>query len=283
MEIARTIDSVRKAVKKARSQGMTIGLVPTMGDLHQGHISLIKAATEKCDFVVVSIFVNPAQFGPGEDLDKYPKDLEADSAICENAGVRLVFAPEDKQMYPDKNLTWVTVEELSENLCGRSRPGPFRAVATVCSKLFNFVCPDTAFFGQKDAQQAILIKQMVTDLNMDLDIVICPTVRQDCGLALSSRNKYLCPEEKKDAQLLYSSLKICEKMVDEGISDCQKLTQAVRQELDKSKRIQIEYVSITDTQKLQDIERIDRSTLVSLAVKIGTTRLIENILLDLNK
>ncbi len=283
MQIARTIDSVRKAVKKARSQGMTIGLVPTMGDLHQGHISLIKAATQKCDFVVVSIFVNPAQFGPGEDLDKYPRDLEADSAICENAGVRLIFAPEDKQMYPDKNLTWVTVAELSENLCGRFRPGHFRAVATVCAKLFNVVCADTAFFGQKDAQQAILIKRMVTDLNMDLEIVICPTVREDSGLALSSRNKYLSPEEKKDAQLLYSSLKICETMADEGIRDCKKLIQAIRQELGKSTRIKIEYVSITDTRKLQDIERIDRSALVSLAVKIGTTRLIDNILLDLNE
>lgn len=283
MEIARTIDSVRKAVKKARSEGKTIGLVPTMGALHQGHISLIKAATQRCDFVVVSIFVNPAQFCPGEDLDKYPRDLEADSEICENAGVRLIFAPEDKQMYPDENLTWVTVDELNENLCGRSRPGHFRAVATVCAKLFNIVCADTAFFGQKDAQQAILIKRMVTDLNMDLEIVICPTVREDSGLALSSRNKYLSPEEKKDARLLYSSLKICETMADEGIRDCQKLTQAIRQELAKSTRIKIEYVSITDTQKLQDIERIDRSVLVSLAVKIGTTRLIDNILLDLNK
>jgi len=283
MQIARTIDSVRKAVKKARSEGRTIGLVPTMGALHQGHISLIKAATQRCDFVVVSIFVNPAQFGPGEDLDKYPKDLEADSAICQNAGVQLIFAPEDKQMYPDKNLTWVTVDKLSENLCGRFRPGHFRAVATVCAKLFNIVCADKAFFGQKDAQQAILIKRMVTDLNMDLDIVICPTVREDSGLALSSRNKYLSPEEKKDARLLYSSLKICEKMADQGVRDSQKLTQAIRQEIARSTRIQIEYVSITDARKLQDIERIDRSTLVSLAVKIGTTRLIDNILLDLNK
>ena len=283
MQIAGTIDSVRKAVKKARSEGRTIGLVPTMGALHQGHISLIKAATQKCDFVVVSIFVNPAQFGPGEDLDKYPRDLEADYRICENAGVRLIFAPEDKQMYPDKNLTWITVDELSENLCGRFRPGHFRAVATVCAKLFNIVCADIAFFGQKDAQQAILIKRMVTDLNMDLEIVICPTVREDSGLALSSRNKYLSPEEKKDAQLLYRSLKICETMAFEGIRDCQKLTQAIRRELDKSTRIQIEYVSITDAQKLQDIKRIDRSALVSLAVKIGTARLIDNILLDLNK
>lgn len=283
MEIARTIDSVRQAVKKARSEGRTIGLVPTMGALHQGHVSLINAATKRCDFVVVSIFVNPAQFGPGEDFDKYPRDIEADSEICENAGVRLIFAPEDKQMYPDKNLTWVTIDELGENLCGKTRLGHFRAVATVCAKLFNIVCPDAAFFGQKDAQQAILIKRMVTDLNMGLEIVICPTVREDSGLALSSRNKYLSPEEKKDAQLLYSSLKICETMVDDGIRDCQKLTQAIRRELAKSTRIQIEYVSITDTLKLQDIECIDRSTLVALAVKIGTTRLIDNILLDLNK
>lgn len=283
MQIARTIDSVRKAVKKARNEGKTIALVPTMGALHQGHISLIKAATQAFDFVVVSIFVNPAQFGPGEDLDKYPRDLEVDSEICENAGVQLIFAPENNQMYPDKNLTWVTVDKLSENLCGRFRPGHFRAVATVCAKLFNIICPDTAFFGQKDAQQAILIKRMVKDLNLDLEIVICPTVREDSGLALSSRNKYLSSEEKKDARLLYSSLKISEKMIHEGVCDCQKLIQAIRQELAKSKKIQIEYVSITDTQKLQNIERIDRSALVSLAVKIGTARLIDNILLDLKK
>jgi len=191
MEIAKTIESVRSLVKAARSRGKKIGFVPTMGALHIGHISLIEAAVKTCDFVVVSIFVNPTQFGPGEDLEKYPRPIDADLEICRKGGVNVVFAPTAEQMYPAENLTWVDVEKLTEPLCGQSRPWHFRGVTTVCAKLFNIVAPDIAFFGQKDAQQAIVIKRMAADLNMPLEIVICPTIRQPDGLAVSSRNQYL--------------------------------------------------------------------------------------------
>ncbi|MBA7690668.1 Pantothenate synthetase [subsurface metagenome] len=207
MEVAETIESIRSVVKTVRSGGKIIGLVPTMGALHIGHISLIEAAVDKCDFVVVSIFVNPTQFVPGEDLEKYPRPLEADLEICRKAGVDAVFAPTPGQIYPGENLTWVNVEKLTEPLCGQFRPGHFRGVVTVCAKLFNIVAPDIAFFGQKDAQQAIVIKRMVADLNMPLEIVICPTVRRPDGLAVSSRNKYLTEEQKKDATYVYKSLK----------------------------------------------------------------------------
>ena len=199
MEVAKTIESVRNLVKAARSRKKKIGLVPTMGALHIGHISLVEAAVKDYDFVVVSIFVNPTQFGPGEDFEKYPRPLEADLEICKKTGVDVVFNPAPEQMYPQKNLTWVTVEKLTEPLCGMSRPGHFRGVTTVCTKLFNIVEPDVAYFGQKDAQQAIVIKRMVADLNMPLKIIVCPTVREQSGLAVSSRNQYLSEQQKYDA------------------------------------------------------------------------------------
>ncbi len=188
MEAAETIQSIRSLIKAARDGGKVIGLVPTMGALHVGHISLIEAARKKCDYVVVSIFVNPTQFVPGEDFEKYPRPYENDLDICQKAGVDAVFAPTPEQMYPEENLSWVHVEKITEPLCGQFRPGHFRGVTTVCSKLFNIVNPDFAFFGQKDAQQAIVIGRMVADLNMPLEIVICPTVRESNGLAVSSRN-----------------------------------------------------------------------------------------------
>ncbi len=199
MEVAKTIESVRSLVETARSGGKIIGLVPTMGALHVGHISLIEAAVEKCGFVVVSIFVNPTQFVPGEDFEKYPRPLEADLEICKKAGTDVVFAPTPEQMYPAENVTWVSVEKLTESLCGQFRPGHFRGVTTVCTKLFNIVAPDIAYFGQKDAQQAIVIRRMAADLNMPFEIVICPTAREPNGLAISSRNKYLTERQKKDA------------------------------------------------------------------------------------
>ena len=198
MDVTASIATVRARVDAARAAGKRIGFVPTMGALHAGHVSLIKAAVQQCQFVVVSIFVNPTQFGPGEDFERYPRDLEADRRICEQAGVELVFAPGVKDMYPDRNLTLVTVEELTTGLCGRFRPGHFRGVTTVCNKLFNIVRPDVAFFGQKDAQQAIVIKRMVADTNLPLEIVVCPTGEPD-GLAMSSCNQYLSPDERKDA------------------------------------------------------------------------------------
>ena len=283
MEVAKTIVSVRGLVKAARSKGKRIGFVPTMGALHIGHIFLIETAVKKSDFVVVSIFVNPAQFGPGEDFEKYPRPLEADLEICRKAGVDVVFAPACRQMYPSENLTWVNVEKLTEQLCGRFRPGHFRGVTTVCAKLFNIVAPDIAFFGQKDAQQAIVIKRMVVDLNVPLEIVVCPTVRSPDGLAVSSRNKYLTVEQKKDAVFVYKSLQKCREMVDVGITDSRTIITEMRKVLSRASSIEIEYISIVDAEMLQEVEYIAGRILIAVAVRIGSARLIDNILVDLSK
>jgi pantoate--beta-alanine ligase len=283
MKVAKTIKSVRNLVKAARSKGKIIGFVPTMGALHIGHISLIEAAAKKCDFVVVSIFVNPTQFGPGEDFEKYPRPLKADLEICRKAGVDVVFAPSPQQMYPGENLTWVNVEKLTEQLCGRFRPGHFSGVTTVCAKLFNIVAPDIAFFGQKDAQQAIVIKQMVADLNMPLEIVVCPTVRQADGLAVSSRNQYLTEQEKKDATLIYKSLQKCQKLIEDGVIDSKTIINQMRKIIQQAPSIKIEYISIVDADTLQELKKITGKVLTVVAVKIGSTRLIDNILLDVNK
>jgi len=280
MEVVKTIESVRSLVKAARSGGKIIGFVPTMGALHIGHISLIEAAVDKCDFVVVSIFVNPTQFGPGEDFKKYPRPLKADLEICRKAEVDVVFAPTPEQMYPDENLTWVNVEKLTEPLCGRFRPGHFRGVTTVCAKLFNIVTPDIAYFGQKDAQQAIVIRRMVIDLNMPLEIVICPTVREPNGLAVSSRNQYLTKQQKKDAANIYKSLQKCRRMIDAGIKDTKEIITEMRKILQRVPSIEIEYISIVDAETLQAIDRIVGKVLAAVAVRIGPTRLIDNILVD---
>jgi len=280
MEIAKTIESVKSLVKAANSQGKKIGFVPTMGALHIGHISLIKAAVKSCDFVVVSIFVNPTQFGPSEDLEKYPRPLEKDLEICRKNNADLVFTPSPKEIYPGENITWVTVDKLTESLCGQSRPGHFRGVTTVCTKLFNIVQPDIAFFGQKDAQQAIVIKQMVTDLNMPLEIVICPTVREPDGLAVSSRNQYLSEQQRKDAAYIFKSLKKCQEMIDAGTANAQKVITKMREILQRVPSIEIEYVSIVDAETLQNVDKITGKIFTAVAVKIGSTRLIDNILMD---
>ncbi|MGD8787110.1 MAG: pantoate--beta-alanine ligase [Phycisphaerales bacterium] len=280
MEVAETIESVRNLVKSARADGKTVGLVPTMGALHIGHISLIEAAAPKCDFIVVSIFVNPTQFGPGEDFEKYPRPLEADLKICEEKGVDVVFAPTPDQMYPLEKLTWVNVEKLTDTLCGRSRPGHFRGVTTVCTKLFNIVTPDMAFFGQKDAQQAIVIKRMVADLNMPLEIIICPTVREPNGLAVSSRNQYLSEQQKNDAANIYKSLEKCRQMVEGGIENTSEIIAEMTKILQQVPSMQIEYISIVDADMLDNIDRITGTILVVVAVKLGPARLIDNILLD---
>ena len=283
MEVAETVESVRALVQAARNKGKTIGLVPTMGALHIGHISLIEAAEKKCDFIVVSIFVNPTQFGPGEDFEKYPRPLEADLKICREAGVDVVFAPTVEEMYTSENVTWVNVEKLTESLCGRFRPTHFRGVTTVCAKLFNIVVPDVAFFGQKDAQQAIVIKRMVADLNMPLEIVICPTVRQHDGLAVSSRNKYLTEEQKKDAALIYKSLQRCRKMIEAGTTDSETIIAEMWKILSRAPSIEIEYINIVDAETLQSTDRIAGKVLAAVAVQIGPARLIDNILVDSNK
>ena len=283
MEVAETIESIRSVVKAARSGGKKVGLVPTMGALHIGHIALIEAAVKTCDFVVVSIFVNPTQFGPSEDLEKYPRPFEDDLEICRKAGVDVVFAPSPEQIYPGENLTWVNVEKLTEPLCGQFRPVHFRGVTTVCAKLFNIVAPDIAFFGQKDAQQAIVIKRMAADLNMPLEIVICPTVREPDGLAVSSRNQYLTAEQRKDAAYIYKSLQKCRQMIDAGIADTQKIVAEMRKILQQASSLKIEYVSIVDAETLQNIDRIAGKVLAAVAVGLGPARLIDNILVDAGK
>jgi pantoate--beta-alanine ligase len=280
MEVVETVDSVRELVKAAREEGKVVGLVPTMGALHIGHVSLIEAATRQTDFVVVSIFINPTQFGPGEDLEKYPRPLEADLRICKEKGVELVFTPTPEQIYGTENLTWVTVVKLTEPLCGQFRPVHFRGVTTVCAKLFNIVRPDIAFFGQKDAQQAIVIQRMVADLNMPLEIVVCPTVREPDGLAVSSRNQYLTGRQRRDAVCLYESLQKCREMIDGGVVDAQEIINEMRTIIQSMSAVEIEYVSIVDAETLQSVDRIAGKVLAALAVKIGSTRLIDNILID---
>ncbi len=283
MEVAKTIESVRSLVETARSGGKIIGLVPTMGDLHIAHISLVEKAVKDCGFVVVSIFVNPTQFYPGEDFEKYPRPLEADLEICKKAGVDAIFIPTPEQMYPAENITWVSVEKLTEPLCGQFRPGHFRGVTTVCTKLFNIVAPDIAYFGQKDAQQAIVIRRMVADLNMPLEIVICPTVREPNGLAISSRNKYLTEQQKKDAANLYKSLQKCRQMIDAGVTETTEIITEISKILQQVPSIEIEYISIVDAETLRNIDRIAGKALAAIAVKIGPARLIDNILVDAAK
>lgn len=280
MDAPTTIESVRSLVKTARGRGKKIGLVPTMGALHVGHVSLIEAAVKNGDFVVVSIFVNPTQFCPGEDFEKYPRPLEADLDICRKAGADVVFAPTTDQMYPAKNLTWVTVEKLTEPLCGRGRPGHFRGVTTVCTKLFNIVAPDVAYFGQKDGQQAIVIQRMVADLNMPLEIAVCPTVREPSGLAISSRNQYLSDQQKKDAAKIYESLQECSRMIKAGVTDARQIIARMQEILARIPSGEIEYINIVDAGTLEDIEVIEGKVLIAVAVQLGPARLIDNILVD---
>jgi pantoate--beta-alanine ligase len=280
MEVINTIEKVRVIIAGAKSAGKSVGFVPTMGALHEGHFSLIRAARQQCGFVVVSIFVNPTQFGPGEDIDKYPRPFDADIKACRDLGVDVVFAPSVEQMYPQKNLTWVNVEKLSEPLCGKSRPGHFRGVAAVCAKLFNIVQPDIAFFGQKDAQQAIIVQRMVADLNMPLKIVVCPTIREIDGLAISSRNRYLTPKGRKDAVLLYAALQKAEVFIAAGQRKSSELISEMEKILKISRQIKIEYISIVDARTLNELDEVKDKVLIALAVKIGQARLIDNIVVD---
>jgi len=282
MDVVNTITELRSHVGRARAAGKVIGFVPTMGALHAGHASLIKAASQKCDYVAVSIFVNPTQFGPSEDYDKYPRDIEADSVLCSQNGADVIFAPTAAQMYPSEQMTWVDVEKLTDGLCGARRPGHFRGVTTICAKLFNIVGADYAFFGQKDAQQAVVIRRMVADLNMPVEIVVCPTVREADGLAMSSRNKYLSESERRDAILINKSLLKCLNLVEKGVCESNTLKNEIRKTLEISPDIDIEYIAVTDSQSLVEIDRITESALVAVAVRIGGTRLIDNAVIDLN-
>jgi pantoate--beta-alanine ligase len=280
MEIIETVHDLRACIKEEKKLGKTIGLVPTMGYLHEGHVSLIKKARQMCDVVVVSIFVNPTQFGPGEDLDRYPRDLEKDTATCKSAGCDIIFHPSAEEMYQNP-LTYITVENLSETLCGRSRPTHFRGVTTVVAKLFHIAMPDYAFFGQKDAQQLLIVKKMVQDLNFDVKIIACPIVREPDGLAKSSRNTYLTPEQRKDATLLYKSLLHAQKMIEDGERNAKAITDAMRGIITSSTLSEIDYVEIVSAQTLQPLDTLGGEILIALAVKFGNTRLIDNLMLQL--
>jgi len=282
MEIVNTLQRVRQLVAQARQAGKVIGLVPTMGALHAGHMSLINAAVNKCGFVVVSIFVNPTQFGPNEDFDKYPRTLQNDCQKCQDAGVDVIFAPTNDQMYgtANQNKTWVIVEQLTENLCGKNRPGHFRGVTTVCAKLFNIIAADYAFFGQKDAQQAVVIKKMVRDLNIPIQIIICPIVRETDGLAMSSRNKYLDDDQRQQALCLHESLLAAEKLIKNGQKDTTDILQNIRSIIAERSMVELEYAAIVDPDTLEEIHNIKGKALIAVAVKVGSTRLIDNIIVD---
>lgn len=274
MKIIKTIDELRANLKKSKIEGKSIGLVPTMGYLHEGHASLIRKARSENDIVVVSDFVNPIQFGPNEDLLTYPRDLEADSKICEEIGVDYIFAPEASEMYQDRKV-FVDIEDMSDHLCGAKRPGHFRGVLTVCSKLFNITGADRAYFGQKDAQQVAIIKKLVSDLNMPIEIIPCPIVREEDGLALSSRNTYLSSEDRKAALCLSKAIFAGEKLAKEGGS-VEEVIGKMREIIDSEELSKIDYISVVDLKTMEDASDFDGDRLVAIAVYIGKTRLIDN-------
>jgi pantoate--beta-alanine ligase len=296
MQLSKTINEIRETVALARRRGKTIGFVPTMGALHAGHGSLIQKARAECGYVVVSIFVNPTQFGPTEDFNKYPRTLDADSRLCESMGADCIFAPSAEEMYPQinvasasggpsavkpANLTWVDVEQLTSGLCGASRPGHFRGVTTVCAKLFHIVGPDKAYFGQKDAQQVAVIRRMVEDMNFPMEIVVCPIVREPDGLAMSSRNRYLSPDQRKKAVCLHQALCRCKERVEQGVVSADQLITQMTQVI-TSAGVQAEYISIVDARTLQPMASLTADALVALACRVGSTRLIDNMLIFLN-
>ena len=279
MKVYKNISSLIKKVREVKKQGYKIGLVPTMGFLHEGHMSLIRKARKDTDCVIVSIFVNPAQFNPKEDFEKYPRDFKKDFTLCEKEDVDIIFAPEIKKMYPDSYATYVNVEKITDTLCGASRPGHFRGVSTIVAKLFNIIMPDIAYFGRKDAQQAIMIRRMAEDLNMGVEIKVMPIVREKDGLAMSSRNVYLNRKERSEAQCIYKSLKSAKKLFNSGERDSKKIINRIKRIIDSQPDTKIDYTAIVGTKDLRDIKKISGEALVAVAVKVGKTRLIDNIIL----
>ncbi len=279
MKISTTIPEARAASRNARAKQQRIGLVPTMGALHDGHLSLVRAAKARCDVVAVSIFVNPTQFGPAEDLSKYPRQFERDCELLAQEGVDVLFAPPVEEIYPAREITWVWVEGLSEKLDGRSRPGHFRGVTTIVCKLFNIVEPDVAFFGQKDAAQLAVIRRMVRDLNFPVEIVACPIVREADGLAMSSRNAYLSGEERIRALALNRSLRHVEQAFRGGERHAARLIAAAREVLAREPEIVLDYLEIVDPDTLDPVEQLSQPALAAVAVYLGSTRLIDNIIL----
>ena len=279
MRICNTIEDMRAACRAARRGGKRLGFAPTMGALHEGHLSLVRAAKASCDIVVASIFVNPTQFGPHEDLEKYPRTFERDLELLEKESVDLLFAPSVEEMYPAGAVTWVTVEGLSNRLDARSRPGHFRGVTTVVAKLLHIVEPAQAFFGQKDAAQVAIIRRMVHDLNFPVEIIACPIVREWDGLAMSSRNAYLDPEQRKQALVLHRSLIRVKKIWEDGERDAVKLIALAEEEFAQEKSVRLDYFEIVDPDNLDPVENIAKGALVAVAAFVGPTRLIDNILL----
>lgn len=276
MQVIRNIKIIRDCVKYAKSKDKTIGFVPTMGALHQGHLSLIKKAKKDCDIVVISIFVNPLQFESKEDFKKYPRNFAADKDICQKIGVDFLFVPQTEKLYPLGYCSYVNVDNLDKKLCGAFRPGHFRGVATIVHKLFNIVQPDIAYFGQKDFQQGVIIKRMIRDLNISVKVKILPTVREKDGLAISSRNKYLTKQQKKEALILFQSLQLARKMIKGGERDAARIISQMKKLIKKVPEVKIDYVSIVDINSLESISLINKRVLVALAVWIEKTRLIDN-------
>ncbi len=280
MKIVKTIEEVREEVRGWRAEGLSVGLVPTMGFLHEGHKSLILRAASENDRVVVSDFVNPTQFGPGEDLESYPRDLQRDASLCEEAGAALIFNPEAEEMYAADATTFVNMTGPSEDLCGLSRPIHFRGVCTVVSKLFNIVKPDRAYFGQKDAQQLAVIRRMVRDLNFDIEIVGCPIVREEDGLAKSSRNTYLSPEERQAALVLSQAVKLGRQMAESGEKSADAIVDAMKKHIEAEPLADIDYVKAVDAVSIEPVSEMKPPVLVAMAVRVGVTRLIDNFIYE---
>lgn len=276
MKIISTIREMQNESDALRQAGKTIGFVPTMGYLHEGHLSLVRLAKLRADVVVLSIFVNPTQFGPQEDFDRYPRDFERDERLARQEGVDILFAPSAEEMYPPGYCTWVNVEKLTETLCGASRPGHFRGVTTVCTKLFLAVKPHFAVFGQKDAQQAVVIRRMVKDLNFGIDIIVAPIVREPDGLAMSSRNLYLSPEEKMAALVIPQSLRLAENLVKEGERQVPRIISAMREKISTQPEVRIDYIAIVNPETLEPLQQITSEALIAIAAYVGKARLIDN-------
>lgn len=280
MQIISTIQEMQFISNQYREQGKTIGFVPTMGYLHEGHLSLIRMAKEKADIVVLSIYVNPTQFAPNEDLSKYPRDFKWDEHLARQEGVDVIFYPHDNEMYPNGYKTYVEVEDLTQVLCGASRPTHFRGVTTICTKLFNSVKPHCAVFGQKDYQQALIIQRMVKDLNLDLKIIVAPIVREDDGLAMSSRNKYLSSIERKQALALHQSLSMAQELIQNGERNTTTIQQKIRDYINTQPDTKIDYIEIVDAHSLSSMSQISGEMLIAIAVFIGKTRLIDNCMIQ---
>ena len=280
MIIIKTIKEIKAMVNENKKQGKSVGFVPTMGFLHEGHLSLIRAAKKENALVIVSIFVNPTQFGVGEDFEAYPRDLDTDAALSKSAGADVIFCPSISEMYPESYQTYVEVTEITNKLCGKSRPTHFKGVTTVVNKLFNIVEPHKAYFGQKDAQQLAVIQKMVRDLNMNIEIIPCPIVRDADGLAMSSRNTYLTPEQRDAALVLSKSLFFAKDMISKGCKDAVEIKEMMIKIITSEPLAVIDYIEIVDALSLNDIETLKGKVLIALAVKLGRTRLIDNILVE---